>query len=83
MTKKEMKQYLLEQIEKNWENVEHCDRLIALYEGDNNLTESGKYIFEMAKRDKSEYVGKCVALEDLYKTFFGVDYYDLKFKEVK
>lgn len=76
MTKQQMKDYLKEQIEDKWRQVQNCKDIIAHIERQSELTENDKNVFEMMVNDKHNLVGEIIKLEELYKTFFGVSYLD-------
>lgn len=72
MTVKEIKEFLRKEIEHNWKHVRECREIIEIYEDDENKVNSD--VYRIFCEEKSSTIKETIMLENLFRTFFKVNY---------
>ena len=76
MTSEEIKDFLRKEIEHNWKHVRECREIIELYQQRKELTDTESKCYEIFKEDKTSTIKETIMLENLFRTFFKIDYYE-------
>lgn len=81
MTKNQMKEYLLKEINQYWDSVKRYRSMIESIESQEEKSENDKMLIDIMKKDKFENIEKADLVENILIDCFGVNMYGEKVGE--